>query len=84
MLQHLLVAEDICAQFRPRLCLMGSNVIPNIFKAYDIRGLVGTELTPDFSFATGAAFARYIIQVREPGTIVVGQDLRPSSQHLAA
>lgn len=62
---------------------MGSNVIPNIFKAYDIRGLVGTELTPDFSFATGAAFARFIIQEREPGTIVVGEDMRPSSPQLA-
>jgi len=62
---------------------MSSTGIPNIFKAYDIRGLVGTELTPDFSFATGAAFARFIIQEREPGTIVIGEDMRESSSHLA-
>jgi phosphomannomutase len=62
---------------------MGSTEIPNIFKAYDIRGLVGTELTPDFSFATGAAFARFVIQEREPGTIVIGEDMRPSSPELA-
>jgi len=62
---------------------MSSTGIPNIFKAYDIRGLVGTELTPDFSFATGAAFARFIIQEREPGTIVIGEDMRPSSPQLA-
>jgi len=62
---------------------MSSTGIPNIFKAYDIRGLVGTELTPDFAFATGAAFARFIIQEREPGTIVIGEDMRESSSHLA-
>ena len=62
---------------------MGSTEVPNIFKAYDIRGLVGTELTPDFTFATGAAFARFIIQEREPGTVVIGEDMRPSSPQLA-
>lgn len=62
---------------------MGSSEFPNIFKAYDIRGLVGSELTADFSFATGAAFARFIIQEREPGTIVIGEDMRPSSPDLA-
>jgi phosphomannomutase len=62
---------------------MGSSDFPDVFKAYDIRGLVGTELTPDFAFATGAAFARFIIQEREPGTIVVGEDMRSSSPQLA-
>ena len=62
---------------------MGSTKAPSIFKAYDIRGLVGSELTPDFTFATGAAFARFIMQEREPGTIVIGQDMRPSSPQLA-
>jgi phosphomannomutase len=62
---------------------MSSTDIPDIFKAYDIRGLVDIELTPDFAFATGAAFARFIIQEREPGTIVIGEDMRPSSPDLA-
>ena len=62
---------------------MGSTDFPNIFKAYDIRGLVGSELTPDFAFATGAGFARFIIQEREPGTILIGEDMRPSSPQLA-
>ena len=83
MLQLHSVAEDIYAQFRPRLCLMGSTDFPNIFKAYDIRGLVGSELTPDFAFATGAAFARFIIAEREPGTVVIGEDMRESSPQLA-
>jgi len=59
------------------------NSIPHIFKAYDIRGLVDSEITPDFTFATGLAFARFLQQVREPGTVVIGQDMRPSSPALA-
>ena len=56
---------------------------PHIFKAYDIRGLVETELTPDFAFRVGLAFARFLEQEREPGTIVIGEDMRPSSPVLA-
>ena len=44
----------------------------SIFKAYDIRGLVDKELTPDFAFATGIAVARFLEQSREPGTVVIG------------
>ncbi len=57
--------------------------IADIFKAYDIRGLVDTEITPDFTFATGVAFARFLQQEREPATIVIGEDMRPSSPGLA-
>ncbi|MBF8252138.1 MAG: phosphomannomutase [Actinobacteria bacterium] len=57
--------------------------IPNIFKAYDIRGLVDTEMTPDFSFATGLAFARFLQLEREPATVIVAEDMRPSSSELA-
>ncbi len=56
----------------------------SIFKAYDIRGLVDKELTPDFAFATGVAVAKFLEQEREPGTIVVGEDMRPSSPTLAS
>jgi phosphomannomutase len=55
----------------------------SIFKAYDIRGLVDKELTPDFAFATGVAYARFLEQEREPGTVVIGEDMRPSSPQLA-
>ena len=57
--------------------------IADIFKAYDIRGLVDSEITPDFTFATGVAFARFLQQEREPATIVIGEDMRPSSPALA-
>ena len=55
----------------------------SVFKAYDIRGLVGSELTVDFCFATGVAFARFLAQEREPGTVVIGEDMRPSSPDFA-
>jgi phosphomannomutase len=55
----------------------------SIFKAYDVRGLVGSEITPEFTFATGAAFARFLKGEREPGTVVIGEDMRPSSPDLA-
>ena len=55
----------------------------SIFKAYDIRGLVDVEITPAFTFATGAAFARFLKGEREPGTVVIGEDMRPSSPELA-
>ncbi len=57
--------------------------IADIFKAYDIRGLVDSEITPEFTFATGLAFARFLQQEREPATIVIGEDMRPSSPSLA-
>jgi phosphomannomutase len=57
--------------------------VPNIFKAYDIRGLVDSEITPEFCFATGLAFARFLQQEREPATVVVAQDMRPTSPTLA-
>jgi len=57
--------------------------VPNIFKAYDIRGLVDAEIDADFAFSTGVAFARFLQIEREPGTIVIGEDMRPSSPELA-
>jgi phosphomannomutase len=56
----------------------------SIFKAYDIRGLVDKELTPDFAFATGVAVAKFLEIEREPGTVVIGEDMRPSSPTLAS
>ena len=55
----------------------------SIFKAYDIRGLVDGEITSEFTFAVGAAFARFLKLEREPGTVVIGEDMRPSSPTLA-
>jgi phosphomannomutase len=59
------------------------DISPNIFKAYDIRGLVDSELNSDFAFETGVAFARFLQIEREPATVVIGEDMRPSSPFLA-
>ena len=58
-------------------------MLEKIIKAYDIRGLVKNEITPDFSFALGVAFAKFLEYEREPATIVVGEDMRESSPLLA-
>jgi phosphomannomutase len=56
----------------------------SIFKAYDIRGLVDTEINTDFCFATGVALARFLKGEREPGTVIIGEDMRPSSPIFAS
>lgn len=58
--------------------------LDQIIKAYDVRGLVGSQITPDFTFAFGSAFARFLESEREPSTVVVGEDMRPSSPTLAS
>ncbi len=58
--------------------------LDSIIKAYDIRGLVGKEINEEFTFATGSAFARFLQAEREPGTVVIGEDMRPSSTPLAS
>jgi len=40
---------------------------------------VDVEITADFCFATGVAFARFLQHEREPGTVLIGEDMRPSS-----
>lgn len=54
-----------------------------VIKAYDIRGLVDEQITPDFTFVLGTAFARFLIEEREPASVVIGEDMRPSSDGLA-
>ncbi len=60
-----------------------SGIVDQVFKAYDIRGLVEKELTPDFTFKVGCAFANFLLLKNEPKNIVVGEDMRPSSKPLA-
>jgi phosphomannomutase len=57
--------------------------LDSIIKAYDVRGLVDKQLTPDLAFAIGSAFAAFLQEEREPSTIVIGEDMRPSSPKLA-
>lgn len=54
--------------------------ISSIFKAYDIRGKVGSELTEDVATRVGKAFADWL---PSEGDIAVGRDMRPDSAALA-
>ena len=48
------------------------------FKAYDIRGRLGTELNEDIAYRIGRAYG----QIYQPKTIVVGSDIRLTSEGL--
>jgi len=56
--------------------------ITRIVKAYDVRGLVDGELTPEVAHAFGRAAATEL--ARPGGRFVVGRDMRPSSVGLVA
>jgi phosphomannomutase / phosphoglucomutase len=61
------------------------NVPKSIFRQYDIRGLVGRELTPELARALGCAFASVAWERLERApTVAVGRDNRPSGEALAA
>ncbi|HVC36234.1 MAG TPA: phosphomannomutase/phosphoglucomutase [Candidatus Dormibacteraeota bacterium] len=55
-------------------------VLDNIFKAYDVRGRVGSELTVEVANKIGKAFAAWL---PTKGTVAVGRDMRPDSAELA-
>jgi phosphomannomutase len=59
-----------------------AELVNTLIKAYDVRGLVDEQMTPDFVRAVGAAFVE-AGDLREAGTIVVGEDMRPSSPGFA-
>jgi phosphomannomutase len=52
---------------------------PKVFKAYDVRGLYGTELDEEGARAIGRAF----VEVFGPKRIAVGHDMRLSSPSMA-
>ena len=55
-------------------------ILDEIFKAYDIRGKVGTELTPEVVEKIGYIFSNWL---QGNGAIAVGRDMRPDSAELA-
>jgi phosphomannomutase/phosphoglucomutase len=57
-------------------------VEPGIFREYDIRGIVGQDLTVGVAGAVARAFGT-MLQDREAPFVVVGHDNRPSSPELA-
>ncbi|MBL8527913.1 MAG: phosphomannomutase/phosphoglucomutase [Burkholderiales bacterium] len=55
----------------------------DIFKAYDIRGIVGQTLTPEYAHAIGHAIGSTALD-RDVSTIAIGRDGRLSGPSLAA
>ncbi|MEK7537625.1 MAG: phosphomannomutase/phosphoglucomutase, partial [Patescibacteria group bacterium] len=52
----------------------------SIFKTYDIRGVVGDNLSTEIMRAIGQAYATYL----KPKRVVVGRDVRVSGPELQA
>jgi len=60
------------------------NVPKSIFRQYDVRGLVGTQLTAELACALGRAFATVAWErLGRAPVIAVGRDNRPSGPELA-
>ncbi len=55
--------------------------LTSFVKAYDVRGLVGVQLTSDVSRAIGYAFARFV--AGSSTAVVIAYDMRESSPELA-
>ena len=53
---------------------------PKVFKAYDVRGLYGSELDEEGAYAIGRAYVEHF----EPRTVAVGRDMRVSAETMAA
>ena len=60
-------------------------VPPDIFRQYDIRGVVDRELTPAVAQAVGGALATFArAKLGRPARLAVGRDNRPSGERLSA
>jgi phosphomannomutase/phosphoglucomutase len=59
-----------------------SSIPAGIFRQYDIRGIVGRDLTPDVARAIGRAYAVYAHEKGIRGAIAIGRDNRPSGPEL--
>ena len=54
----------------------------SIFRQYDIRGIVGRDLTPEVAEAIGRGYAALLSERGIAGAVVVGRDNRPSGDAL--
>jgi phosphomannomutase/phosphoglucomutase len=55
-----------------------NSIAAGIFRQYDIRGIVGADLTTDAARAIGAAYAARLAERGVRGTVAVSRDNRPS------
>lgn len=59
---------------------MNSQFDPTIFREYDIRGIVGENLTATLVEKIGLGFAHILHESRSTPTVLIGGDARPSSE----
>lgn len=57
-------------------------IAPGIFRQYDIRGVVGADLTLEAAEGIGRAFAALLTERGIAGAVAVGRDNRPSGDSL--
>ena len=55
------------------------STLDEVVKTYDLRGLVGSQLTDDIMVALGSAFAEFV----SDDEVIIGHDMRPSSPQFA-
>jgi phosphomannomutase / phosphoglucomutase len=53
-----------------------------IFRQYDVRGIVGRDLTADTAYTLGRAYAAYLASKGASGPVAIGSDNRPSGGEL--
>lgn len=67
---------------------MKLQIRPSVFREYDIRGIAGRDLSPEFAHCLGRAYAKYIsgrtpVASRKYLTVSVGRDCRLTSDAYA-
>ena len=64
--------------------MAGTEALDRIFKAYDVRGVVPSDLDRRRAFAIGYAFARFAKERDGDIPVIVAHDMRTSGEELAA
>jgi phosphomannomutase len=67
--------------------VLDSALLDRLIKAYDVRGVVPDDLSPEIARLVGAAFVTVVGAASSaggPGAVVVGHDMRPSGPDLVA
>jgi len=58
------------------------SISQTIFRQYDVRGIVGQDLTEEVAYGIGRGYAAYLASHQISGAVAVGRDNRPSGQTL--
>jgi phosphomannomutase/phosphoglucomutase len=58
------------------------SISQTIFRQYDVRGIVGRDLTEEVAYGLGRGYAAYLVTKGIRGAVAVGRDNRPSGDAL--